>query len=114
MNALSRAMSADFIHKSQRNVTVYALAAFASFPTIERVGRRNLFLIGSAGQALSMFIIMACLIQNDPNIIKGAVFGLFLYLIFFGFTWLELPWLYPAEVREHNPGKIIRLVVILF
>ncbi|KAK4702689.1 hypothetical protein P7C70_g3532, partial [Phenoliferia sp. Uapishka_3] len=81
------------------NVTVYALAAFASYVTIERVGRRKLFLIGSAGQALSMFIIMACLIPGTPEVIKGAVFGLFLYLIFFGFTWLELPWLYPAEIN---------------
>ncbi|KAL8284081.1 hypothetical protein RQP46_005194 [Phenoliferia psychrophenolica] len=81
------------------NVTVYALAAFASYVTIERVGRRKLFLIGSAGQALSMFIIMACLIPGSTEVMKGAVFGLFLYLIFFGFTWLELPWLYPAEIN---------------
>lgn len=32
------------------NVTVYALAAFASYPLVERMGRRKLFLIGSAGQ----------------------------------------------------------------
>lgn len=24
---------------------------------------------------------------------------MFLYLVFFGFTWLELPWLYPAEIN---------------
>jgi len=45
-----------------------------------------------------MFIIMACLIPNTTEASKGAVFGLFLYLIFFGFTWLQLPWLYPAEI----------------
>lgn len=28
--------------------------------------------------------------------------GIFTYLVFFGFTWLELPWLYPAEI---NPLK---------
>lgn len=30
---------------------------------------------------------------------NGAVFGLFLFLFFFGSTWLELPWLYPAEIN---------------
>ncbi|KAL8291441.1 hypothetical protein RQP46_002419 [Phenoliferia psychrophenolica] len=81
------------------NVTVYAMAAFLSYVLIERVGRRKMFLLGSAGQALSMFIIMACLIPGTTEVMKGAVFGLFLYLAFFGFTWLELPWLYPAEIN---------------
>ncbi|GAA5907687.1 hypothetical protein JCM6882_008948 [Rhodosporidiobolus microsporus] len=34
--------------------------------------------------------------------LSRAVVGLFLFLTFFGFTWLELPWLYPAEI---NPLK---------
>lgn len=68
-----------------------------------------------------MFIIMGCLIPGDASIVKvrctpifaiasgtvlmcvlclqGSVFGMFLYLVFFGFTWLELPWLYPAEIN---------------
>lgn len=29
-----------------------------------------------------MFIIMGCLIPGTPEVAKGAVFGLFLYLIF--------------------------------
>ncbi|KAM0786056.1 hypothetical protein ACM66B_006867 [Microbotryomycetes sp. NB124-2] len=84
------------------NVTVYALSAVLAFVTVERVGRRKLFLIGSAGQAISMFIIMGCVIAGDTQSLKGAVFGLFLFLVFFGFTWLQLPWLYPAEI---NPLK---------
>ncbi|GAA5943006.1 sugar porter family MFS transporter [Sporobolomyces koalae] len=82
--------------------TVYALSACVSFPLVDRVGRRKLFFIGTYGQAISMFIIMACLIPDNeahPNVVKGSVFGIFLYLTFFGFTWLELPWLYPAEVN---------------
>ncbi|KDE05910.1 hypothetical protein MVLG_03723 [Microbotryum lychnidis-dioicae p1A1 Lamole] len=81
------------------NVTVYALSSGIAFYTIERVGRRILFLVGSAGQALSMLIIMAFLIPGNDNLIKGSVFGIFLYLAFFGFTWLQLPWIYPAEVN---------------
>ncbi|GAA6018751.1 hypothetical protein JCM10207_005566 [Rhodosporidiobolus poonsookiae] len=83
--------------------TVYALAACISFPLVDRVGRRKLFYIGTIGQALSMFLIMACIIPGrDSSAINGSIVGLFLFLTFFGFTWLELPWLYPAEI---NPLK---------
>ncbi|GAA5961564.1 hypothetical protein JCM8115_006720 [Rhodotorula mucilaginosa] len=83
--------------------TVYALSACISFPLVDKAGRRKLFFIGTWGQALSMFLIMGCLIPGkDSNAVNGAVVGIFLYLTFFGFTWLELPWLYPAEI---NPLK---------
>ncbi|GAA5889067.1 hypothetical protein JCM16303_002176 [Sporobolomyces ruberrimus] len=80
--------------------TCYALSACISFPLVDRFGRRKLFFIGSIGQSLSMFLIMACLIPGTDNpAINGSVVGLFLYLVVFGFTWLELPWLYPAEIN---------------
>ncbi|GAA5892498.1 hypothetical protein JCM8208_005837 [Rhodotorula glutinis] len=83
--------------------TVYALSACISFPLVDKAGRRKLYYIGTIGQALSMFLIMGCLIPGkDSSAVNGAVVGIFLFLTFFGFTWLELPWLYPAEV---NPIK---------
>ncbi|GAA5841365.1 hypothetical protein JCM11251_006163 [Rhodosporidiobolus azoricus] len=81
------------------NVSVYALAAFGSYFTIETIGRRKMFLIGSFGQMVSMIITFACLIPGTKSAANGAVFGLFLFLFFFGSTWLELPWLYPAEIN---------------
>ncbi|GAA6017780.1 hypothetical protein JCM11491_004616 [Sporobolomyces phaffii] len=81
------------------NVTVYAMAALCSYFTIETLGRRKMFLIGSFGQMISMIITFACLIPGTAQAAKGAVFGLFLFLFFFGSTWLELPWLYPAEIN---------------
>ncbi|KAI5801136.1 hexose carrier protein [Geopyxis carbonaria] len=80
------------------NATVYALSTLLSFIFIERAGRRKMFLIGSAGQCLAMVITFACLIPGQIESAKGAAFGLFLFIIFFGSTWLELPWLYPAEL----------------
>lgn len=68
-----------------------------------------MFLAGSIGQALSMYLIMACMIPkargagNGDEVLKGSVVGMFFFLSFFGATWLELPWLYPAEV---NPLRI--------
>ncbi|TRM61334.1 general substrate transporter [Schizophyllum amplum] len=89
------------------NATVYAMAAFGSYPMIERLGRRRMFLLGTAGQAGAMILSMACLIpynvMGDENnqATYGAVVGLFLFLIAFGCTWLELPWLYPAEIAPN-------------
>lgn len=98
------------------NVTVYALCAYSSYWLVEHVGRRKMFLWGSVGQGLSMLLIMACMIpqyrineglsysgQDPQEVIKGSVVGMFLFLGFFGATWLELPWLYPAEI---NPLRI--------
>ncbi|BGP42522.1 sugar transporter-like protein [Rhodotorula kratochvilovae] len=81
------------------NVSVYALAAMGSYFVIERVGRRPMFLVGSAGQCVAMLITFACLIPGTESAANGAVFGLFLFLFFFGSTWLQLPWLLPAELN---------------
>ncbi|KAF2653058.1 general substrate transporter [Lophiostoma macrostomum CBS 122681] len=85
------------------NMVVYAIFASTSFLLVERVGRRKLYLIGTAGQCVAMIITFACLIPpSDTGAANGAAFGLFLYIAFFGATWLPLPWLYPAEI---NPLK---------
>ncbi|KFY50127.1 hypothetical protein V496_09578 [Pseudogymnoascus sp. VKM F-4515 (FW-2607)] len=94
------------------NATCYAAFSTTSWFLIERVGRRALFLWGSVGQCLAMVITFATLIPSGikqeettpeaKQAAKGGVFGLFLFIIVFGATWLPLPWLYPAEV---NPIK---------
>ncbi|OBT70243.1 hypothetical protein VE03_00226 [Pseudogymnoascus sp. 23342-1-I1] len=81
------------------NMIVYSIFATVSWFIIERAGRRNLFLIGSIGQCLSMVLVFACMIPKTPAAGKGAAVGLFTYIAFFGATWLPLPWLYPAEVN---------------
>ncbi|CDK25786.1 unnamed protein product [Kuraishia capsulata CBS 1993] len=81
-------------------IVVYALFACIAFWLVEKVGRRPLFIIGSVGQGLSMTIVFACLIPDTKQASKGAAFGIFLYLAFFGATWLCLPWLYPAEIAS--------------
>jgi hypothetical protein len=49
-----------------------------------------------------MVLTFACLIPGSDSAAKGAALGLFVYISFFGATWLPLPWLYPAEI---NPIK---------
>ncbi|KAJ5374389.1 Major facilitator superfamily domain general substrate transporter [Penicillium concentricum] len=84
------------------NMIVYSIFACSSWFLVERVGRRKLFLIGTVGQSLSMILTFACLIPGSDSAAKGAALGLFVYISFFGATWLPLPWLYPAEI---NPIK---------
>ena len=81
------------------NMIVYSIFATVSWFIIERAGRRNLFLVGSVGQCLSMVLVFACMIPGTPAAAKGAAVGLFTYIAFFGATWLPLPWLYPAEIN---------------
>ncbi|KAJ5244760.1 hypothetical protein N7489_004856 [Penicillium chrysogenum] len=80
------------------NMICYAIFATFSWFFVETIGRRKLFLGGSFGQCAAMIIVFGCLIPGDAQSAKGAIFGLFLYMCFFGATWLPLPWLYPAEL----------------
>lgn len=79
---------------------VYAAFALTSFLLVEKVGRRRLFLIGTFGQGTAMFITFACLQAGGDENAKGAAVGLFIFIAFFGATWLPLPWLYPAELNS--------------
>ncbi|ODV77260.1 general substrate transporter [Suhomyces tanzawaensis NRRL Y-17324] len=79
--------------------TIYALSTIPSFFLIDTLGRRNLFLIGATGQALSFTITFACLIDDTTQNAKGAAVGIFLFIVFFAFTILPLPWIYPPEIN---------------
>lgn len=79
--------------------TIYALSTIPSFFLIDTFGRRNLFLTGALGQAISFTISFACLIDPTKANAKGAAVGIFLFITFFGFTILPLPWIYPPEIN---------------
>lgn len=79
--------------------TVYALSTIPSFFLIEKMGRRNLFLIGAVGQGVAFIITMGCLIKNTTQNDKGAAVGIYLFIFFFAFTILPLPWVYPPEIN---------------
>lgn len=79
--------------------TIYALSTIPSFFLIDTFGRRNLFLTGALGQAISFTISFACLVNPTTENAKGAAVGIFLFITFFGFTILPLPWIYPPEIN---------------
>ncbi|ODV84248.1 hypothetical protein CANARDRAFT_201609 [[Candida] arabinofermentans NRRL YB-2248] len=79
---------------------VYFLSSIIPFFLVDRLGRRPLYLIGTAGQAVAFVISMGCLIADTKSASKGAAFGIFLFIFFFAVGQLPLPWLYPAEVNS--------------
>ncbi|KAG7660349.1 STL1 [[Candida] subhashii] len=79
--------------------TVYTLATIPSFWLVDSLGRRKLFLIGAAGQGVAFTISFACLINKNTETAKGAAVGIFIFIIFFAFTILPLPWIYPPEIN---------------
>ena len=72
-------------------VIIYVVFSLVSFWTVESLGRRKLFLDGSAGQMIAMIITFACLIRGTATTADGAAFGVFLDIAFFGTTYLTVP-----------------------
>lgn len=79
--------------------TVYTLSTIPSFWLVDSFGRRKLFLVGAAGQGIAFTISFACLVNKTTETAKGAAVGIFIFIIFFAFTILPLPWIYPPEIN---------------
>ncbi|KAI5957008.1 hypothetical protein KGF54_000627 [Candida jiufengensis] len=79
--------------------TIYAISTIPAFFLVDTLGRRKLFLIGAIGQGISFTISFACLIKDTEQNAKGAAVGIFLFIVFFAFTILPLPWVYPPEIN---------------
>ncbi|KAH7916658.1 general substrate transporter [Hygrophoropsis aurantiaca] len=80
------------------NGTEYFLASYIAYALVERVGRRTLMLVGTAGQCVTM-LLLAILgsINNGPAQIISAIL-LFAFNTFFAIGWLGMAWLYCAEL----------------
>lgn len=87
------------------NSITYLVFSFAAVPLVERIGRRGLMLLSTAGQGLA-FLIITILIrfssnpENGENIAKSSIAFFFLYYIAFGIGMLGVPWLYPTEINS--------------
>jgi hypothetical protein len=89
------------------NGTEYFIASFIPVWFIERVGRRTLMFIGSAGMITCMAMLAGMNYMSSvgkggkaPGIV--SVVMLFGFNTFFAIGWLGIPWLYPAEIVPLN------------
>lgn len=78
--------------------SVYALSTIPGLFMVDRIGRRKLFLVGVLGQGSAFIISFACLVKPTTENAKGAAVGLFLFIFFFAWSILPLPWIYAAEL----------------
>ena len=83
------------------NGTEYFLASLIPIFICEKVGRRPLMLVGAAGMSLSMVALAVSVrYAAKGNTSAGAAAAVFLFVFntFFGWGWLGMTWLYPAEI----------------
>lgn len=83
------------------------VAATSAFLTVDRLGRKPLFMFACAGMSLSMAGLSgtAWAIENGPSRglgpSVGATFFLFLYMAFFPLGFVGANFLYAAEIAPH-------------
>lgn len=73
---------------------------------VDKVGRRNLLLIGGVGAGISMFYLagysqISGSFERTPPLDSGAraaVAMVYIYALFYGFSWNGIPWLFCSEV----------------
>ncbi|KAJ5826736.1 hypothetical protein N7447_003499 [Penicillium robsamsonii] len=81
--------------------TAYMFVACVAIFTIERIGRRKLLMIGSAGQMSSMVVLAGTIWATGKGNTDAAIVASFFIFAFnasFALGWLGIPWLYPAEI----------------
>ncbi|GMF03120.1 unnamed protein product [[Candida] boidinii] len=85
------------------NNIFYMFSTLISVFTLDKWGRRFTCYWGAVGQGIALFLAggFSKAQQNHPNnksFGAAAAAFVFIYTSVFGATWLEVPWMYPAEV----------------
>ncbi|KAH9840860.1 uncharacterized protein C8Q71DRAFT_427326 [Rhodofomes roseus] len=76
----------------------YIVASFVTWYTIDRVGRRKLWITFAIGQMIVLVLEAICVAVDTPSASIAAVFFVFLYEAFFTWGWMGTVWVYPAEI----------------
>ncbi|KAF8436605.1 major facilitator superfamily domain-containing protein [Boletus edulis BED1] len=76
----------------------YLFASFVTWYTIDRVGRRKLWISMAYGQCLVLILEAICVKLNTPRASIGAVFLIFVYEACFTWGWMATVWIYPPEI----------------
>jgi len=76
----------------------YIVASFVTWFTIDRVGRRKLWISMAYGQCLVLVLEAVCVQLNTTRASIGAVFLIFVYEACFTWGWMATVWIYPPEI----------------
>ena len=66
---------------------------------MDRMGRRTLLMLCSAGLCLCFVVVTILLSTGSRGAAYGATAFIFLYQLFYGVGWLPVPWFYPTEIN---------------
>lgn len=84
-------------------VVVLFAGSLITVALVDRVGRRPLLLVGSAGACVCMTIIgtLLSVVHGEPGWLSWAVFPVACtFMLFYGVSWGPLGWTYPAEIQD--------------
>ncbi|OJJ38307.1 hypothetical protein ASPWEDRAFT_179875 [Aspergillus wentii DTO 134E9] len=90
---LSLILSAVYSH-------ALTLWATASMLAIDSIGRKPLLLLGAIGQGIAFFMVAVGIRIGTYDMSIFTVVFIFVYNLFFGISFLSIPWLYPAEINS--------------
>jgi len=76
----------------------YILASFVTWWTIDRVGRRKLFISNALGMCLVLVLEAICVAVNTASSNIAAVVFVFLFEACFTWGWMATVWIYPPEI----------------
>jgi len=76
----------------------YILASFVTWYTIDRVGRRPLFVSCALGMCVVLVLEAACVAIGGTSAGIAAVVFVFLFEGFFTWGWMGCVWVYPPEI----------------
>ncbi|KAB8296733.1 hypothetical protein EYC80_002153 [Monilinia laxa] len=76
----------------------YLIASFLTWWTIDRVGRRKLFIINAIGMCLVLIAEAICVSLNTPTASIIAVVLIFAFEALFTWGWMATVWVYPPEI----------------
>ena len=76
----------------------YILASFVTWYTIDRVGRRKLFIINALGMTVVLICEAICVGIGGSSAAVAAVVFVFLFEGCFTWGWMACVWVYPPEI----------------
>ncbi len=83
----------------------YLLASFVTWYTIDRIGRRPLFISMALGMSLVLIGEAVSIAQGTPAGAVAAVAFVFLFEACFTWGWMACVWIYPGDPAAEDQGE---------